>query len=450
MSSTDLQVPAPADAEPVEQPVYAEGPAADSYTESFARAQLIEAQAEAVRAKAEAEIKVLEGKAAAAQRREEFAAAKAAAKAEAEIARIKAQTEREQAALAAERAERERVEDERARQEQEEAEERERLEAERLEQEAEREHKATSWRRAAMGFAVVCAIVSLPVQMDAFWSRSAPWLLAAPIVLEGGAWVVLRGADAAVAEGRPSWHYRLIAWCIAALAAGVNLSHGLLHFDPATAGATAFASLAGPGVWDLHEHGRIRVRDGRLTRRQRKELAAAAAAEAEALAVQEAAEQRQREEETAALEAVEQERRNKADRLAAERQQKYPAEWKRALLLAAALGEHEVSEDVWRRAWWDLHHAEPGVTVDVVRTRNVAQRRMNTALAENPEQGSDRRPGRPASSQVAPQMPPKPKRPRSAGPTVRGVRRPGDTAKYVPAARVAARQTALEHAEHSN
>jgi hypothetical protein len=33
---------------------------------------------------------------------------------------------------------------------------------------------------------------------------------------------------------------------------------------------------------------------------------------------------------------------------------------------------------------------------------------------------------------------------------VRGVRRPGDTAKYVPAARVAARQTALEHAEHSN
>src|SRR5690606_13799930 len=119
-----------------------------------------------------------------------------------------------------------------------------------------REAAAKSWRKAALGFAIVCAIVALPVQMSAFWSPSAPWLIAAPVVLEGGAWVILRGAAAAVEDHRPHWHYRLIAWALAFVAAGVNLAHGLHAFDMATAVGTAFASLAGPGVWDLHEHGR--------------------------------------------------------------------------------------------------------------------------------------------------------------------------------------------------
>jgi hypothetical protein len=405
-------------------------PAGESYAESYARAQLLEAQAEAVRAKTEAEIKIAQGKAEAQRKREELAAKRAAAKAEAEIAKIQAQAEREREEMEAARAERARQAAERERQEQE----RQRAEAERL-------AKAKSWRRAALGFAVVCAIVSLPVQMHAFWTPSAPWLLAAPVVLEGGAWVVLRGADAAVAESRPHWHYRLIAWLIAALAASINLAHGLTHFDAATAYGTAFASLAGPGVWDLHEHGRIRVRDGRLTRRERKARQAAQKAERAAQA------ERERQEKQAAEEAQKL-ARERADKLAKERQEKYAQEWERALMVAAALGETEVTEEVWRRAWWDLHHAEPGETVDVIRTRNMAALRMNRARSEGPDSKDAKGPQRSASSQLAPQMPASPKRSRT-GPAVRGVRRKGDTPRYHPAARAAARQTALENAARS-
>ncbi|CAM5665327.1 hypothetical protein KAURM247S_02326 [Kitasatospora aureofaciens] len=118
------------------------------------------------------------------------------------------------------------------------------------------------WRGYARSFYIVCAIVALPVQVAAFYNPKALWLMAAPLMLEGGAWVVLKGAAAAVASHRPHWHYRLIAWLLAFLAAGINLWHGLAAFDPAAAIGAAFASIAGPGVWDLHEHGRIRKRDG--------------------------------------------------------------------------------------------------------------------------------------------------------------------------------------------
>jgi hypothetical protein len=126
------------------------------------------------------------------------------------------------------------------------------------------------WRSYAIRFAIVCGIVSLPVQMSFFWNPKAPWMAAAPIMLEGAAWVVHRGARAAAVSKRPVWHYRTIVWLLALIAAGVNLYHGLHSFDPGTAIATAFASIAGPGVWDLHEHGRLRKRDGVLTRRERR------------------------------------------------------------------------------------------------------------------------------------------------------------------------------------
>ena len=412
-----------------EQPVVA----VESYAESIARAQLIEAEAEAVRLKgmaeaeavrlkAENEMAVARGKAEAQRKREELAAAKAAAKADAEIAEINAKAEQARAALEEERRERQAAADDRRR----------KAELARAEEEH-RAEAASSWKFAAVAFAVICGLVSLPVQLDAFWNPQAPWLVVAPVVLEGGAWVVLRGAAAAVAEHRPHWHYRLIAWSLAFVAAGVNLSHGLTHFDMATAMGTALASLAGPGVWDLHEHGRIRLRDGVLTRRQRKE--AAAAAKAEALAAKElaAAEQQVLDAELAAQEAAEAERQQRADELAARRQQDYPQEWQRALMVAAALGQIEVTDEVWRRAWHDLHFAEPGETVDVIRTRNAAARRMSHALAEGPAKDT----GGSASSQVAPQVTPLSKPLRPKGPPVRGVRRKGDT-KFVPAARTQA------------
>ena len=244
-------------------------------------------------------------------------------------------------------------------------------------QDGKREKSAKSWRNAALGFAVACAIVALPVQMSAFYNPHAKWLLAAPVMLEGGAWVVLRGAAAAVDDHRPHWHYRLIAWLLAFVAAAVNLSHGISHFDLATAIGTAFASLAGPGVWDLHEHGRIRRRDGVLTRRERRAAANAAKAEAEAKAAEE---ERKRAEKAATDKAVEE----AAKQLAETRAQKFPKVWDHALSLAADLGEPTVTEAIWKRAKLDVDGALPGESAEVFRMRNAAEARVEAARQKRP------------------------------------------------------------------
>lgn len=375
------------------------------------------------------------------------------AEAEAQATRIKAAEEAERQRLANERAtmrlERERAEHEakvaaaNRRKEEEDRQAREAREKQQAEQAAttaeqdKRQASAESWRRAALGFAIVCAIVALPVQMSAFYNRHALWLLAAPFVLEGLAWVVLRGAAAAVDEHRPHWHYRLIAWAAAFIAASINLAHGLSHFDLATATGTAFASLAGPGVWDLHEHGRIRVRDGKLTRTERKKRKHA---EKRAAAEKAAAETQAKAAKQAAAEAAKQ----AAEKLARDRAETYPKEWQRALQLAAALGETMVTEAIWRRAWKDIHGADPGETVDVVRSRNMAVTRMARALAE----GSDKTPSKVTSTQRASQVPSAAKPRRYAPPAVRGVRRQGDTPKYVNAARTQASIAAKKATEN--
>ncbi|WP_425560904.1 hypothetical protein, partial [Luedemannella helvata] len=227
----------------------AEAEAIRSQAAADAEARRIAAEAEAetvrIKAAAEAEKQALTNKRAALQL-QRFEAEQHAKIAEAE----------RKAAAEAREAERERLAAEAA----------DLAEAEAGEQ---REKSAKSWKIAAISFAIVCGVVALPVQMNAFYDEDARYLLAAPLVLEGAAWVVLRGAAAAVDDRRPHWHYRLIAWLLAFVAAGVNLWHGLTAFDTATAVGTAIASLAGPGIWDLHEHGRIRSRDGKPTLRQR-------------------------------------------------------------------------------------------------------------------------------------------------------------------------------------
>lgn len=391
------------------------------------RDALAEAEAEAIRAKAAADA---EAKKIAAQAAAEATRIKAAEEAERQrlanrkTAMALEQKEAEHAATMA-RLNRRREEEERQAREAREAQQAEQAVVE--DEQAKRQKSASSWRTAALGFAIVCGIVALPVQMSAFWSAKAPWLLAAPLVLEGLAWVVLRGAAAAVDDHRPHWHYRLIAWGAAFIAATVNLSHGLSHFDAATAIGTAFASLAGPGVWDLHEHGRIRVRDGKLTRAQRK----AKRAEEKRAAAEKAAEEKKA---AAEKEATEKAEREAAEKLAQDRAEKYPQEWERALALAAAVGETSVSETVWRRAWRDLHAADPGETVDVVRTRNMAASRMTRAVSE----GSGQAPSKAVRSQAIPQVLTPSKRGQIGGPKVRGVRRAGDTPKFVSAARTQA------------
>lgn len=282
-----------------------------------------------------------------------------------------------------------------------------------------------TWRKYAIRFAIVCGIVALPVQMNAFWNPDSPWLVAAPLMLEGGSWVVQRGAAAAVANRRPLWHYRVIAWLLALIAAGINLGHGWTAFDPFTAMATAFASVAGPGVWDLHEHGRIRKRDGVLSRKERR--AARKAAE------KRAADQTAREQREAALEEDRQEAMEAAaQQIAEQRADEFPDEWKYALKLAVAMGETAVTDTVWDRAWDDLHAAKPGVTANSIAARNAAAARMVRVLERAPENT----PSKVKSSQREIQV--KTPAKRSSYRPVPPRRKRGDTAPFHPVARALA------------
>jgi chemotaxis protein histidine kinase CheA len=298
---------------------------------------------------------------------------------------------------------------------------------------ATREKTATSWRRAALAFAVLCALVALPVQVSAFYSPQRPYLGGVPIVLEVGAWVVLKGAAAAVTDKRPHWHYRLIAWCIAAGAAAVNLAHGVDQFDLTTAIATAVASIAGPGIWDLHEHGRIRIRDGKATWwERRKERKAAESAEADRQALEKAAEKATAE---------------KAAKLAAERAAMYPKEWAHALKLAAALGDTTVTETIWKRAYRDINGTDPGESVEIINGRNAVERRLIHARSTAPGE----KPVKVTSSQRASQMPPTSGKRIYNPPARSGIRRKGDTPRYVKAANkqaaIAAKNATLREGE---
>ncbi|MGW9299617.1 hypothetical protein ACWHA3_02165 [Streptomyces cyaneofuscatus] len=378
------------------------------------------ADAEAVRIKAEGDAKAAEIKAAEEARKLKLANDKAQARAieeqAARDARI-AKSNRERA-----EAERGQQEDERARQEQQQNE---------AAAEADVAKAATTWRKYAIAFYAVCAVVALPVQIAAFWDRDAPWLVIAPLMLEGAALVVTKGAAAAVAANRPHWHYRTVAWVFAFIAAGINLKHGLDAFDPATAIGTAFASLAGPGVWDLHEHGRIRRRDGALTRRERR---AAAKAAKEAARKQEVEKAEQEAAKTAAEEAAE----AAAAVLAETRKARFPKVWDHALGLAADLGETTVTDAIWRRAKRDVEGTDPGESADTIRMRNAAEIRVEAARLRKPVSTLSKT----TNAQRASQMP-KGQKTRVYNPPARpGRRTPGDTPKYVSAARKQAAITA--------
>ncbi|MFB6873737.1 hypothetical protein [Streptomyces sp. NPDC056323] len=284
---------------------------------------------------------------------------------------------------------------------------------------------ADRWRRYAVMFYAVCAVVALPVQIAAFWDPSAWWLVIAPLMLEGAALVVTKGAAAAVAAQRPHWHYRTVAWVFAFIAAGINLWHGMAAFDPATAIGTAFASIAGPGVWDLHEHGRIRKRDGVLSRRERKALERTAKTEAaEKVAAEKREAERQAYREKAAREA--------AEKLAADRKGLFPKVWDHALKLAADLGEHTVTDAIWKRAKRNVEGADPGEDAETLRMRNAAERRVAAAR----ENASVSALGKTTNAQRAIQV--KAPAKRSSYRPVPPRRKRGDTVPFHPVARALA------------
>jgi hypothetical protein len=361
----------------------------ETYAEGLARAAQMEAEAEAARIRN-----------ADARARQELAQQKAAARAQRDI-------EAELAAAADARKQRE----EAAREE--------------AEAKARAARSAATWRRAALTIAVVCVVVSLPLQVLAFYSPRAPFLAAAPLVIEGIAWALLAGAQAAIDDGRPSWLYRLLAGGGAAFAAVVNLLHGMSAFGLATGMGGAFCSLAGPLIWDLHEHGRITKREGRKPRKVRRAEARAARAEVQRLAAVNAA-----------------------------RQTQDAAVWDRAVYLAAALGEvtprrtglrrrmvGEVapSEKTFRRAWDETHGAEVGATAESIAAKRTARHGVRVAqnarlsdllTDENVQVDSQMAPGDDKPSK-APREPGTDGRKNNGGTPPR--RRPGDV-KFAPGA----------------
>lgn len=411
------------------------GSAAITSAESWAKASVHEAEAEVIRMKAAADI---DARRIAAEAEAEAVRIKAAAEAEKQalsnrrtalqLARFEAEQQAKiaeadrKAAAEARLAEKERIEGESA-------------EAEAAEKAAKREESARSWRTTAIGFSVACAAAALPVQLSAFYNPDRLYLLSVPFVIEGAAWAALKGAAAAVDDERPHWHYRLIAWVLAFVAAGINLGHGLTAFDTTTAVAAALASLAGPGMWDLHEHGRIRTRDGKPSWRQRRAIRKAGeAASKEAVAL--------RAKEEAAKEASDAKAQEDAEQLAADREATFPEVWAHAIKLAAALGETTVTETIWRRAHRDIEGTDPGESVAIIRGRNAVERRLLAARSEAPGE----RPVKVNSAQVASQVMPSGSKRLYKPPTRRGIRTKGD-AKFHPAARVLASESKRQSLE---
>jgi len=273
------------------------------------------------------------------------------------------------------------------------------------------------WRSYAIRFAIVCGIVSLPVQMSFFWNPHAPWMAAAPVMLEGAAWVVHRGARAAAVSKRPVWHYRTIVWFLAFIAAAINLYHGLHSFDPGTALATAFASIAGPGVWDLHEHGRIRKRDGALARRERKAQRKTERAEGARKAAEEKRAAVEKEAADKAAEAARKELRET-------RQTVFKDVWEEAVMIGAALGKAPDDPAVWPRAYRNIKGCDPGESIESISSRRTAEKRVEAALSGTPVNTLSKT----TNAQRAIQTP------RSTYKPVPPRRTPGDTPRYSRAA----------------
>ncbi|MFJ9420719.1 hypothetical protein [Streptomyces sp. NPDC101249] len=407
-------------------------------------ALVAEAQAEAIRAQAWAEA---EQRRIAAETEKETALQLAAA--EADAVRIKAEEEARKQRLANDRAERKAEEEAAASKARIAEHNRRRDDADRARAEAARqadEQKAAAeaeaaeieeaenrWRGYARSFYIVCAIVALPVQVAAFYDPKALWLMAAPLMLEGGAWVVLKGAAAAVASGRPHWHYRLIAWLLAFIAAGINLWHGLNAFDPATAIGTAFASVAGPGVWDLHEHGRIRQRDGKPSWSERQARRKAERADM----ARKAAEDKQR---AAEKEAADKLAASAAEALGNARADEFPKVWNEAEKIAAAVGETSVTEAVWARAYRNIQGCEPGESIESITARRAAEKRVEAALTGTPVSTLSKT----TNAQRASHVPPVGKRRTYTPPARAGKRTRGDSQPFVGAARRQAAITARQ------
>lgn len=306
---------------------------------------------------------------------------------------------------------------------------------------AEQRRSEAWWKWGARGIYAVCLVIAAPVQFLDFWDPRRPFLVAAPAMLEGIALAFACGAAWAVAHRRDVMPYRVGIVLGAAVAATINLRGGFTN--PAiglNAGLVgAIASLVGPVVLMVYEHGIAQKADGIPSWRERRAAERAKAAEAEAR-------KKAREEKKAAEEKALLDKQTAQDRADAEQQRRdedrrknHCDVWAIADAMRSARGSAVVTEQIWADAWYRVTGSKTvGITPEIEAKSRAAQARMQT-VSKMPVVGDFSL----IASQKGPRVKRDPEAPdgrRSNGGTPPR-RRPGDTPSYSPLAR---KQAALE------
>ena len=307
---------------------------------------------------------------------------------------------------------------------------------------AEQQRSETWWKWGARGIYLVGLAIAAPVQFLDFWDPKRPFMVSAPILLEGLALVLAAGAAWAVAHRRDVMPYRIGIMLGAAIAATINMRGGLTNpaigFNAGLIGA--IASLGGPIVLMAYEHGIAQRADGipswRETRAADKKAAEIEAARDKARADREAAAAKTADEKAARdADAEAEQKRKDADRKA-----QHEDVWKIAEALRSARGLTVVTEQIWADAWYRVTGSKTvGVRPEMEAQSRAALERMKGAL-----DGS--------LPQVESQMPHPSRRDPDApdGRRFNGgtppVRKPGESAPHSPIAR---RQAAITAAENT-
>ncbi|MEU7032708.1 hypothetical protein ABZ958_03355 [Streptomyces sp. NPDC046237] len=422
MSTTSIEKANGHAVEPRFNPVaLAEADAIRSRTEAEAKAILIEAEG---KAKAEQILAVEEAE------KQRIANERASMRLEKERADHQAHLAKKAAETAKAEAEKERAE---------------RAEAEREDAEsaraAEQQRAENLWKWGARGIYAVGLVIAAPVQFLAFWDPQRKFMVAAPALLEGLALVLACGAAWAVAHRRDVLPYRIGIMLGAAVAATINLWHGIT--DPEiglNAGLIgALASLGGPIVLMAYEHGIAQKADGIPSARERR---AARRSKAQADAAKEKAQQEKRDAEHAAEAARQRDEaraREEQKRRDEDRRTDHKEVWAVADSLRSARGLPVVNDALWSEAWYRVTGSKVvGITPEIEAQSKAAQARMKVAT-DVPIIGD--------FSQVSSQKDPRPKKDPDApdGRRFNGGTPPRRTAGDTPAySSIAKRQAALE------
>ncbi|MFI8962070.1 hypothetical protein ACIGO8_08135 [Streptomyces sp. NPDC053493] len=247
---------------------------------------------------------------------------------------------------------------------------------------AEQQRAERLWKWGARAIYAVGLVIAAPVQFLAFWDPQRKFMVAAPALLEGLALVLACGAAWAVAHRRDVLPYRIGIMLGAAVAAAINLWHGVTDPDIGlNAGLIgAIASLGGPIVLMAYEHGIAQKADGIPSARERR-------AARRAKAKEDAARERAKTEKTVA-EAQAREAKRLAEMREAEEQKRRDEDrrnahdkvWQVADSLRSARGLPVVTEGVWSEAWYRVTGSKVvGITPEIEANSKAAQARMKVA-----------------------------------------------------------------------